>query len=177
MDNTEQKIEAVLFAIEDPVSLKKLASIVHEKEEKVSEAVESLKQKYASEKSGIHLVSHDSGIQLATKPELSPILEELVKTEIHESLTPAALETLSLISYLSPISKSSLEYIRGVNSSFTLRNLLIRGLIERIPHPKKTNAYLYRPTADLIRHLGISDKNELPEFDKYQKLKEEIENE
>ncbi|MFA4999468.1 MAG: SMC-Scp complex subunit ScpB [Parcubacteria group bacterium] len=177
MDNVEQKVEAALFTIGDPVSLKKLAAIVTEKEESVEKAIASLKEKYRSPENGIYLVEHDSGIQLVTKPELSSVIEKLVKAEIHENLTPAALETLSLVAYLGPISKSSLEYIRGVNSSFTLRNLLIRGLVERISHPKKSNAYLYRPTADLLRHLGLAKKEELPDFMKYQELKEIMEKE
>ena len=177
MNDIDKKIEAVLFVVGDPVSIKKLAETAEHSEDEVKEAIDRLKEKYAADVSGLHLIDHDSGIQLTTKPELAPIIEKLVKGEVHEELTPAALETLSLVSYLGPISKSSLEYIRGVNSSFILRNLLIRGLVERVTHPKKANTFLYRPTSDLLRHLGVSSKEDLPEFAKYQELKETIENE
>ena len=177
MDDLEQKIEAVLFAVGDPISLKKLSSVIDTGMDEVAKAVASLKEKYSGPLSGIHIIEHDTGIQLATKPEVSSVIERLVKTEVHENLTPATLETLSLVAYLGPITKSSLEYIRGVNSSFTLRNLLIRGLVERIPHPKKPNTFLYHPTSDLIRHLGIERKEDLPDFTKYQELKENLENE
>jgi segregation and condensation protein B len=177
MNDMVSKIESILFVVGDPISIKKLAETVDCSEEEISNGISLLKEKYLSSSSGISLIEHDTGIQLVTKPENSFIIEKLVKEEIHENLTPAALETLSLVSYLGPVSKSSLEYIRGVNSSFTLRNLLIRGLIERVTHPKKNNTYLYRPTSDLLRHLGISSKEELPEFLKYQELKETIENE
>jgi segregation and condensation protein B len=173
----EQKIEAVLFAVGDPISVKKLSGIVDEKPDDAEKAIVSLREKYAREDSGIHIIEHESGIQLVTKPEVSSVIEKLVKTEISENLTPAVLETLSLVTYLAPVSKSSLEYIRGVNSSYTLRNLLIRGLVERIPHPKRSNAYLYRPTADLIRHLGLTKKEDLPDFSRYQELKENLEHE
>jgi segregation and condensation protein B len=176
-NNIEQKIEAVLFAVGDPMSIKKLTAIIDEKAEDTEKAISSLKEKYARPDSGIHIIEHESGIQLVTKPEVSSVIEKLVKTEVSESLTPAVLETLSLVTYLAPVSKSSVEYIRGVNSSYTLRNLLIRGLIERVSHPKKANTYLYRPTADLIRHLGITKKEDMPDFDKYQELKENLENE
>jgi segregation and condensation protein B len=177
MNDIERKIEAVLFAVGDPISVKKLSSVTGEEVEAVNQAVSALKEKYLSPESGIHIIEHDTGLQLATKPEVAGVIERLVKSEVHESLSPATLETLSLVSYLGPITKSSLEYIRGVNSSFTLRNLLIRGLVERIPHPKKPNTYLYRPTSDLIRHLGIEKKEDLPDFGKYQELKENLENE
>jgi len=177
MNDLEQKIEAVLFAVGDPISLKKLSSVVDAGTDEVEKAVAFLKEKYSGPSNGIHIIEHDAGIQLATKPEVSSVIERLVKTEVHENLTPATLETLSLVAYLGPITKSSLEYIRGVNSSFTLRNLLIRGLVERIPHPKKPNTFLYRPTSDLIRHLGIEKKEDLPDFTKYQELKENLENE
>lgn len=177
MNDIQKKIEAILFATGDPISIKKLTEILGTKEEEIKNVIMLLGLKYQDETSGICLIEHNDGVQLTTKPDLFPILEKLVKSEAHENLTPATLETLSLITYLAPISKSSLEYIRGVNSNFTLRNLLIRGLIERIPHPKKTNTYLYRPTSDLIRHLGISKLEDLIDFKKYQELKSELENE
>jgi len=177
MNNIHAKIEAVLFATSSPISISKITSIITEEEEMVKNAIVTLKEKYNSPSSGIHIIEHENGLQLATKPEATPIVSQLIKTETHENLTPATLETLSLVAYLGPIAKSSLEYIRGVNSSFTLRNLLIRGLIERVPNPKKSNTYLYRPTSDLIRHLGITNKEDLPDFAKYQELKENIENE
>lgn len=177
MNEIRQKIEAILFVAGEPMNVKKIAELVDCSEKEIQEGAALLKEKYSSPESGIYLLKHDSGLQLVTKPETSPVIEKLVKKETRGDLTPAALETLSLISYLSPISRYSIEYIRGVNSSFTLRNLLIRGLVERIPHPKKNNAYLYRPTSDLLRYLGISSKEDLPEFSKYQELKKNMENE
>jgi segregation and condensation protein B len=176
-NNIEQKIEAVLFAVGDPISIGKLTAIIDEKTDDTEQALASLREKYAGRNSGIYIIEHESGVQLVTKPEVSSVIEKLVKTEVSENLTPAVLETLSLVTYLAPVSKASVEYVRGVNSSYTLRNLLIRGLVERIPHPKRSNAYLYRPTADLIRHLGITKKEDLPDFAKYQELKENLENE
>ncbi|MCK9187006.1 MAG: SMC-Scp complex subunit ScpB [Candidatus Colwellbacteria bacterium] len=177
MNNLEQKIEAILFISGDPINIKKLAKLSEAVEKDVAEALSSLKEKYSSPSCGIYIIEHGSDFQLVTKPEISPIIKKIVKEETNEILTPAILETLSLVTYLGPISKSSLEYIRGVNSSFTLRSLLIRGLAERIPHPEKKNSFLYRPTSDLLKFLGVSSKEDLPEFKKYQELKETIENE
>ncbi len=174
MNNIEQKIEASLFASGDPMSMAKLLDVIGESEEAIKTAITTLKNKYSADTSGIHIIECGDSFQLVTKPEVACIVEKIIKVETHENLTPAALETLSIIAYLAPISKSAIEYIRGVNSSFILRNLLIKGLVERYSHPQKNNTYLYRPTHDLIRHLGIINQTELPDFAKYQELKESL---
>ncbi len=73
---------------------------------------------------------------------------------------------MTIVLYRGPIARSQIDYIRGVNSTFTLRNLLIRGLIERIPNPKDSRGFLYRPTFDLMNHLGITRIENLPEYAK-----------
>ena len=82
-------------------------------------------------------------------------------------MTSAALETISIIAYAGPISRADIEYIRGVNSSFTIRNLLLRGLVERTIDPKRSNAYVYTASFDLIKRLGLSKVEELPDYAKY----------
>jgi segregation and condensation protein B len=77
---------------------------------------------------------------------------------------------LSIISYAGPITRADIEYIRGVNSSFTVRSLLMRGLIEREVDPKRANAYIYSASFDLLRHLGLSNNEDLPEYQKYKDL-------
>ena len=101
---------------------------------------------------------------LGTAPELSPTIEKMTKEELMGDLGKATLETLSIILYQGPIVKSRIDYIRGVNSSFILRNLLIRGLIERREHPEDKRTFLYSPTFDLLTHLGISRVEDLPEY-------------
>ncbi|MDD4931528.1 MAG: SMC-Scp complex subunit ScpB [Candidatus Colwellbacteria bacterium] len=173
----ESKIEAIIFMSGSPISTKKIIDLVGCSEDEASLAITSLKERLSSSLSGISLMEADGSFQLVTKPELAPIIQKMVKDEMTEELTPAALETLSLITYIGPTTKSAIEYIRGVNSSFTIRNLLIRGLIERSIHPQKNNTYIYRPSLDLIRHLGLSRKEDMPDFDKFQELKKTLENE
>ena len=74
------------------------------------------------------------------------------------------METLTIILYRGPLKRSMIDYIRGVNSQFTLRNLLIRGLIEKETDPKDERTYLYKPSADLFRYMNISDKKDLQEY-------------
>ncbi|MBI2099909.1 MAG: SMC-Scp complex subunit ScpB, partial [Candidatus Vogelbacteria bacterium] len=71
---------------------------------------------------------------------------------------------LTIVLYKGPLTRAEIDYIRGVNSSFILRHLSIRGLVERIPNPKDARSFLYRPTFDLFQHLGLSKIEELPEY-------------
>ena len=93
-----------------------------------------------------------------------------VKDEFRESLTPAALETLALVAYLSPVTRATIDYIRGVNSSYSMRNLSLRGLVER--GEEKGASFRYSPTQDFLKHIGISNIKMLPEYDRYHTLLE-----
>jgi len=174
MNQLESKIEAILFISGSPVQIKKLADLTEASEDEVRDSVKILSEKLSSD-GGLYLLEIEGAYQLVTKPEFAPLVQKMVKDDMTEDLTPATLETLSLIAYIGPTTKSAIEYIRGVNSSFTVRNLLVRGLIERSIHPQKANTYLYRPSADLIRHLGVASISELPDFDKFQELKKNLE--
>ena len=93
-----------------------------------------------------------------------------MKETLNENLTPAALETLALVSYVGPVSRSEIEYIRGVNTAFTLRNLLIKGLVQRSSDPKRGNVYLYKPSLDLLKFLGLPKIEDLPDYEKFKEL-------
>jgi len=164
------KLEALLFIYGETLSFKKIAKILDADEKEVKEALKSLAEIYKDESRGLQLVLDNEKVQIATKPEFGKLLEDVVKGELHEELTPASLETLSIIIYSAPISRAEIDYIRGVNSTFILRNLLIRGLIERELDPKRANAFVYKPSFEFLRHLGISHKEDLPEFEQFQQL-------
>ncbi|MEK7143977.1 MAG: SMC-Scp complex subunit ScpB [Patescibacteria group bacterium] len=169
-NNPSAVIEALLFIYGEPMEIKRIKKILNVSEETVREAANILKEEYAAEKRGLILIENADRLQLATKPEISVFLEDFVKEEFKEELTPASLESLSLIAYLGPLSRARLDYFRGVNSSFILRNLLLRGLIERYPDPQKGNVYLYQASFDLLKYLGISKIEDLPEYHKYKEL-------
>ena len=76
----------------------------------------------------------------------------------------AGIETLTIIAYRGPVSKKEIEYIRGVNSQYALRNLLLRGLIERNTSPNDERMVVYNVTSDTIRFLGLQNVSELPEY-------------
>lgn len=164
------KLEALLFIYGEAMDFKKIAKALAVEEEAVKEAAENLAEIYKEENRGLQLVRDNEKVQLVTKPELGKLLEDMIKGELHEELSPASLETLSIIIYSASISRAEIEYIRGVNSSFILRSLLIRGLVERELDPKRPNAFVYKSSFEFLKHLGVSQISDLPEFKQFQKL-------
>jgi segregation and condensation protein B len=158
------KLEALLFVYGDALSFKKAMSVLAVSKEQLLEARELLKNSLQERSSGLALFEHDDTLQLVTRAEYSGLLAEVVKAEMNESLTPAGLETLAIIAYAGPISRAEIDYIRGVNSSYTVRALSLRGLIEREVDSKRANVFLYRPSADLLRHLGVESTSDLPDY-------------
>lgn len=156
------KIEAILFYKAEPVTIRELSEILGANETAIRQELETLLHSLAGR--GIVLVRNDNEAMLGTAPEASAILEELAKKELSKDIGRAGLETLTIIAYHAPITRAEIDYLRGVNSTFILRNLLIRGLVERIENPKRLRSYLYRPTTELLSFLGIRRIEELPEY-------------
>ena len=169
-DDKLAELEALLFIHGEPLTLKKISAVLGLEKKEVEQIIEEIKKQLETDSRGLTLVSDGEKIQLATKPQFGKILEDFVKEELSEDLTPASLETLSIVAYFGPISRARIEYVRGVNSIFILRSLLLRGLVERFPDPDRPNAFLYRPTFEAWRHLGMKGKEDLPDFEKYQEL-------
>ena len=168
--NLEAKIEAVLFIHGEPVKLKKLASVIKTTETEIEKALDAIKEKLNDESRGLDLMKNKDEVQLVTASELTDIVEKLTKEELDTKLTPAALETLSIIAYLGPCPRALIDYIRGVNSAFMLRSLMVRGLVERRENKEKTGGYAYQITFDFLKHMGVSTPEELPEYEKYAAL-------
>ncbi len=169
-----QAIEAILFINGDPVSFQRLGKGAGCSAKEAAQACEALQSRLDTQKAGLALIINGDAAQLATRSELASAIESFVKKDAVASLPPAALETLSLVAYFAPVSRAEIEYVRGVNSSFTIRNLLMRGLIERIAGEKGTHGQnLYRASNSLLQFLGIQHIKELPAYQEYRKLLEE----
>lgn len=163
------KLEALLFYYGEPITAQKAARLLGVSEEEFGKLVQELKETLKNDPNrGLTLIVNGDEIQLVTKPEVQEIEKKIITEEFREELSPASLETLSLIAYLGPITRPSIDFIRGVNSSFTVRNLLIRGLVER--RSGKGHAYLYHASSNFLSHLGASSTQELPEYDTYRKI-------
>lgn len=166
----DAQIEAILFFKGEPVAVKKLAEILDVREETVNEAIGHLEEKLADR--GLTIIKNDGEVMLGTSKEASELIEGIKKEELSKDLGKAGVETLSIVLYKGPISRPDIDYIRGVNSSFILRNLMVRGLVERTSNPTDSRSFLYKPTFDLLSHLGVSSVEELPQFET---MKEKVE--
>lgn len=158
-------IESLLFTSGEPIKITKLAKICVEHEECIEEAISSLSADYINNKSGLSLVRIKDTVQLVTKAENAKFIAEMMKSEIQENLSQASLEVLSVIAYRGPISRAEIEEIRGVNCSFTLRALAIRGLIEKIDNIEDTRRYLYNISFDFLKKIGIESVEKLPDWE------------
>lgn len=166
----ESKLEALLFWKGEPLSKKKIETALSCTSEALEESLKKLQENLSNR--GLVIMVNDGEVEMRTAPEASGFIEKLTKEELVRDLGKAGLETLSIILYKSPVKRSDIDYIRGVNSSFIIRNLLIRGLIERVTEKEGMGrGYLYKPTIDLLAHLGIAKIHDLPE---YNKVKEEL---
>lgn len=163
-------LEALLFIHGEPLSFEKIREKLELTPDEANDILNEFKKELAESNRGLDLIIFDGRAQLVTKPRFSKLLESFIKEEISDDLTPASLEVLAIVAYLGPISRSRIEYLRGVNSSFTLRNLMLRGLIERSPDPSRPNSYVYQPTFELFKYIGVFRKEDLPDFEKFQSL-------
>lgn len=157
-------LEAFLFLYGEAAPLSRIAKALHAEEPAVREAAELLRGELEGTGRGLFLVADAEKLQLATKPAFRAQIEELIREELREELTPASTEALALVAYAGPIARAEIDYIRGVNSSFTVRALLIRGLVDRFPDPERSHAYLYRASFAFLRHLGLPRAMDLPNY-------------
>ncbi len=172
MKNLKSIIETILFVYGEPISLTKLAKTAKAPEEEIKQALEEL-EKDCLER-GLAILWKEDQYQLATNPDNKEYAEDLLKGELGEDLSKAALETIAIVAYKGPLTRVQIEYIRGVNCSFILRNLLMRGLVERIDNPKDSRSYLYKISFDFLKHFGITKIEDLPGFEELRKHKIEI---
>lgn len=158
-------LEALLFVSGEPLALKRLEGLLKLNAVELKATLKTLKDRYETDAtSGLMLIEHREQVELATKKEHLHLIETFTKSFLQESLSKAALEVLAIIAYRSPIARSSIEAIRGVNCSFTLRNLLLRGLIEREENPEDAREYVYYPSFALLEKLGLSSQESLPDY-------------
>jgi segregation and condensation protein B len=168
----ERQIESILLFKNEPVTAKDIAALLNRKLDEVKEAFKNLQGYYKDR--GITIVSNGDEYSLGTHPESSALIESIQKEELSRELGRAGLETLAVILYRGPISRREIDQIRGVNSGFILRALLIRGLVERTDSIAGERSFTYKPTLKLLQHLGVRSQEELPAFDQAFKKMEEF---
>lgn len=163
MNSLTSQIESLLFVSNKPLTVKTIAKFTGATAEAITQSLQELAQIRAN--SGVVLLDTGSEYQLATNSENSELVRGFLNSDLRESLTDATVEVLAIIAYRQPISKAEIESIRGVNSQYSIRALLMRGLVEKIPNPNDSRSSLYQVTTEFLQQLGITSIADLPSFD------------
>nr|WP_207794414.1 SMC-Scp complex subunit ScpB [Clostridium botulinum] len=159
-------IESLLFMSGEPINIKDLATILNCKQDKVSSLLNEMKNSYVGKDRGIKILIHNRAVQLVTKPENSIYVEKLLKTNIRQSLSQAALETLSIIAYKQPITRVAIDEIRGVKSDRAIYTLLEKNIIKecgRLDVPGKP--ILYGTTEEFLKFFGLDSIEAIPNLE------------
>lgn len=164
----EKYIESILLISDKAISIKELAKLLDVKSDKIKESIAKIQKRFNIEDSGIHLVESWGKVQFTTNPDCENIVKELVKEELNNNLSDASMETLTIIAYKGPITKSEIEQVRGVNCAMILKNLLIKGLINEESSKDKLFK-VYNITTDFLKYLGINNIEELPNYEELSK--------
>lgn len=163
----EAALEAMLFASGESVPVKRLAEVMEISESKTIKMLEDLKKKYDEDsKCGIRLVRLEDSYQLSSKKEYYEKIRDLTERKRRASLSNAGLEVLSIVAYNQPITRSTIEFIRGVNSDGALNNLVAAGLVEevgRLDAPGRP--MLFGTSEEFLRCFDLSSLSELPDID------------
>jgi segregation and condensation protein B len=154
------QIEAILFAAGDPVNVDQLAEATQSSDKELETGLSELKADLASR--GLRLTEHAGSYSLVTAPETTPAVERFLGAQARTELTKPALETLAIIAYKQPATKSQVEEVRGVASDQTIKNLLLRGLIVESGQAQEPGRpTLYSTSHKFLQLLGLTHVSEL----------------
>lgn len=154
-------VESILFVADEPVELAHLARVIGVDEAAVAQAVDALAAECRGR--GVRIQRTASAVQMVTAPEAAPYVERFMGVEEDHRLSHAALETLAIIAYKQPITRSGIEAIRGVNCDRALATLKARGLIAEVGRAEGPGRpYLYGTTFRFLEHFGLERPEDLP---------------
>jgi len=164
--NLKSIVESILFIKGGTVEAGYLAKIIGVKKKEILQIFEELSEKYGNdEESGLILLKNGNSARLVSNPDNAAYVERVIKKDLQKPLTKTALEVLAIIAYRGPIGRSDIDAIRGVNSAFILRNLLIRGLVTK-KKSKKQRGFIYEISFEFLQKMGIKNIKELPDYEK-----------
>lgn len=169
MDNLKAVLEGILFLVgEEGISLAGIRHVLETDETTTKELINKLKEEYESENRGVQLVYLGNKYKLTTKPGHSKYYERLIDSPNTNILSQAALETLIIIAYNGPITRSQIEEIRGVNSDGIVVKLLARGLIKEVGRADTPGRpTLYSVTDEFLDHFNLSSLDDLPKLEEF----------
>lgn len=157
-------LEAVLMVVDEPVTEETLSKVLDRPRREVAVALHDLAEEYAAQGRGFDLRLVAGGWRFYTRPAYAAAVEKFVLDGQQARLTQAALETLAVVAYRQPVSRSRVSAVRGVNCDGVMRTLLQRGLVEECGTEAETGAILYRTTNYFLERMGLRGLDELPEL-------------
>ena len=158
-------LEAVLFACGDPVPVERLCALLGADESEIEDAAARLTDRYAFEERGMRVIRLEKSYQMVTAPEAYETVRLALETRRPPRLTQAALEVLAIVAYFQPVTRTYIEQVRGVDSSYTVGVLADRGLIEpcgRLDVPGRPMQF--KTTDTFLRSFGLKSLEDLPEI-------------
>lgn len=171
LEEAQSSIEALIFMAEKPLSLEKIFDLLSPKNEEgdrptafsvFQEAYTAIKDRYAASHHGFELVEVAGGLQFRTKPGMASFTRKLTKIQV-QRLSSGAMETLAIVAYRQPVLKDEIDKVRGVDSSYFIRNLLDRNLIEMSGRSELPGRpILYSTTSQFLQLFGVSSIKDLP---------------
>lgn len=155
---------ALLFAAAEPLDKKRFADLLGIKQSELRLVLKALADSLQG--SGVVLVETDAELELRTAPEASALVKKLRESELSRDLGKAGLETLAIVAYCGEgATRGTIDWVRGVNSSTSLRTLLMRGLIEGREDERDKRRIRYYLTTEALGHLGVLKREDLPRMD------------
>ncbi|HZB65929.1 MAG TPA: SMC-Scp complex subunit ScpB [Ornithinibacter sp.] len=155
-------LEAVLMVVDEPVSALSLAAALEQPLADVEAALTKLEEGYAAQRRGFTLRHVGGGWRMYSRHEYAPVVERFVLDGQQARITQASLETLAVIAYRQPVSRSRVAAVRGVNVDGVIRTLLTRGLIEEVGQDEESTAILYGTTSYFLERLDLQSLDDLP---------------
>lgn len=155
-------LEALLFASGEPLEKKRLSALLGIKDSELTLALKALESRL--EGHGLALIETATEIELRTAPEAASMVKKLRESELARDLGKASIETLAIIAYQAGATRGEIDWVRGVNSSASLRTLLMRGLIEGREDERDKRRVRYSITTEALAHLGIARAEDLPRY-------------
>lgn len=168
-------LEALLLVADEPMTTSTLATHTRTPEDEVLATLKELSVEYTQQGRGFDLKEIAGGWRFWTRADCAGVVERFVLDGQHARLTQAALETLAVVAYRQPVTRSRISAIRGVNVDSVVRNLVARGLIEEVGHDHETGAHLYQTTTYFLERLGLKSLDELPPIAEHLPMPDNVE--
>lgn len=165
--NLKAVVEGLLFVSgEDGLTLDEICNIIEKQQNETSEIIKELYNDYESDSRGMHIEFLGNKFKFTTKAEHKEYYKKLISEEENSVLSQSALETLAIVAYNGPITRIDIDEIRGVNSSYAIRKLLLKGLIEDVGKSDSPGRpKLYNVTPKFLDYFGLGNINELPKLE------------